>query len=66
MPCHSTIGRQATSVCLADVDRCEVDMLVYLVVFGLPSCSNQWRTQFKKQKPYYDPEAQDMTPKAHL
>ena len=66
VPCHSTIGRQATSVCLADVDRCEVGMLVYLVVFGLPSCSNQWRTQFKKQKPYNDPSAEDMTPKAHL
>ena len=41
-------------------------MLVYLVVFGLPSCSNSWRTQFKKRKPYFDPEAKDMTPKAHL
>ena len=66
VPCHSTIGRKAASVCLADVDRCEVDMLVYLVVFGLPTCSNSWQTQFIKRKPYYDPEAKSITPKAHL
>ena len=41
-------------------------MLVYLVVFGLPTCSNSWQTQFIKRKPYYDPEAKSMTPKAHL
>ena len=41
-------------------------MLVYLVIFGLSGCSNSWRTQFQQQKPYYDPEAEDMTRKTRL